>query len=140
MIVEDQLDRGTPRISGIEKSEEFDQLAASVAVSDKGVDLAGEQINPGQQAERAVAFVFMVARKAGVDARLGWQIGRRRCDGLDSRLLVAGDNRYRLCPPLSLDRGFLQDLDYHDRRTGPPPSSVRTRRRGFQDSSAPCAA
>ena len=50
MIVEDQLDRGAPRISGIEKSEEFYELAAAVAVSDESVDLAGEQINPGQQA------------------------------------------------------------------------------------------
>jgi len=27
------------------------KLAAAVAISDKRVDLAGEQINPGQQAE-----------------------------------------------------------------------------------------
>ena len=28
MIIEDQLDRGAPRVSGIEKSEEVDELAA----------------------------------------------------------------------------------------------------------------
>ena len=44
MIVEDQLDRGGRRISGIEKLEEFDELSA--AIFDKGVNLAGEQINP----------------------------------------------------------------------------------------------
>jgi hypothetical protein len=44
-----------------------------VAIFDKDVDIAGEQINPSQQAERAVAFVFMVARNGGVDARLGRQ-------------------------------------------------------------------
>src|SRR5258708_40356450 len=53
MIVEDQLDRGAGRIGGIEKLEEFDELSAAVAISDEGMDLAGEQINPGQQAERA---------------------------------------------------------------------------------------
>ena len=31
MIVEDQLDRGAGRIGGIEKLEEFDELAAAVA-------------------------------------------------------------------------------------------------------------
>ena len=39
MIVEDQLDRGAGRIGGVEKLEEFDELAAAVAVSDEGMDL-----------------------------------------------------------------------------------------------------
>ena len=42
MIVEDQLDRRAGRIGGIEKLEEFDELAAAMAVSDKRVDLPGE--------------------------------------------------------------------------------------------------
>src|SRR5579862_6366549 len=88
MVVEDQLDRGTGRISGVEKLKEFDELPTAVAVSDQGMDLTGEQIDPGQQAERAVAFVLMIACKGGVNARRRRQIRRRRCDGLDSRLLV----------------------------------------------------
>lgn len=96
MIIEDQLDRSVRRIGGINKPKELDELSTAVAIFDKGVDLAGEQINPSQQAERAMAFVFMVTRKGGVDARLGRQIRRRRCDGLDSRLLVTGDDRHRL--------------------------------------------
>jgi hypothetical protein len=50
MIVEDQLDRGTGRIGRIEQLEELDELSAAVAVSDQGMHLAGEQIDPGQQA------------------------------------------------------------------------------------------
>src|SRR5438046_8183638 len=42
MIVEDQLDRGAGRIGGIEQLEEFDELAAAVAVPDERVDLSGE--------------------------------------------------------------------------------------------------
>ena len=61
MVVQDQLDRCTGRVSGIKKLEEFNELAAAVAVFDQGVDLAGEQIDPGQQAERARARVLMVA-------------------------------------------------------------------------------
>src|ERR1700716_2360890 len=114
MIVEDQLDRGAGRIGGIEKFEEFDELAAAVTVSDERVDLSSEQINPGQQAERAIAFVLMIPREGGMDAWHRWQIRRRRRDGLDSRLLVVGDNRHRLLRLVRLVRlggGFFQDLD-----------------------------
>src|SRR6266852_2655710 len=61
VVVQDHLDRRSGRVSGIEKLEEFDELAAAVAVFDQGVDLAGEQIDPGQQAERAVALVLVIA-------------------------------------------------------------------------------
>src|SRR5215207_11241943 len=48
MIVEDQLDRGISRIGCIEQFEELDELSAAVAVSDQGMHLAGEQIDPCQ--------------------------------------------------------------------------------------------
>ena len=56
VVVHDHLDRRAGWVSGIEKLEEFDELAAAVAVLDQGVDLAGEQIDSGQQAKRAVAL------------------------------------------------------------------------------------
>src|SRR4249919_323719 len=96
MIGEDQLDRSAGRMGGIEKLEEFDELAAAVAISDERVDLAGEQINPGQQAERAMTFVLMIAREGRMNVWHGWQIRRRRSDDLDARLLVVGDDRCRL--------------------------------------------
>src|SRR5215216_5219852 len=69
MIVENQLDRGAGRIGGIEQLEEFDELSAAVAVSDQGMDPAGEQIDPGAQAECAMAFVLMIAREGRMQAR-----------------------------------------------------------------------
>src|SRR3979490_3483952 len=69
VVVQDQLNRRTGRVSGIKKLEEFDKLAATMAVFDQGVDLAGEQIDPGQQAERAMALVLMIARECRVGAR-----------------------------------------------------------------------
>jgi len=49
---------------------------AAVAVSDKGMQtLPGEQIDAGQQVERAMAFVLMIAREGRMDARLGAQSG-----------------------------------------------------------------
>jgi hypothetical protein len=110
MIVEDQLDRGTRRISRIEKLEELDELSAAVAVSDQGMDLAGEQINPGQQAERAVTLVLMITREGRMDIGFRRQIRRRRCDGLNSRFFVVGDDRHRLVWFLRLGGGLFQDL------------------------------
>ena len=52
MIVEDQFNCGTRRVSGIEKLEEFDELAAAVALPDERVDLAGEQIGRASCRER----------------------------------------------------------------------------------------
>src|SRR5258708_29095044 len=77
MIVEDQPDRGAGRVGGVEKLEEFDELAAAVAVSDEAMDLSGEQIDPGQQAERAVALILIVARACRVRPRHSPHI--RRC-------------------------------------------------------------
>ena len=74
MIVEDQADRRMCRIGGIEKLEKVDELSAAVAVFDQGMDLAGDQIDPGQQADRAVALVFIIAREGRVHARLGRQV------------------------------------------------------------------
>ena len=88
MIVEDQLDRGVARIGGIDQLEEFDEFAAAVAILDKGVNLAGEQIDAGQQADRAVTFVFMIAGEGRVSARLGRQVRRGRRNRLDTWLLV----------------------------------------------------
>src|SRR5260370_17285281 len=111
MIIEDQLDRGAGRIGGIEKLEEFDELAAAVAVFDECVDFPREQINPGQQAERAMALVLIIARKARMRT-WHWRQIRCRCrDRLDTRLLVVGDDRYRLRRLLRLAGGFFQDLD-----------------------------
>jgi hypothetical protein len=54
MIVEDQLDSGVGRISGVEKLEEFDELAAAVAVADECMDLAIEQVDPSQQSDASI--------------------------------------------------------------------------------------
>src|SRR6516165_8370104 len=86
MIVENQLDGGTGGIGSIKKLEEFDELSAAVAVSDQGMNPAGKQINAGQQAQRAKPLILMIPREGRVDAGLGRQIGRCRCDRLDSWL------------------------------------------------------
>ncbi len=58
IVVKDQPDRGASRVGGIEQLEEFDELSAAVTVFDQGMNLAGEQIDPGQQAQRALALIL----------------------------------------------------------------------------------
>ena len=77
MIVEDQLDRCMGRIDGVEKLKEFDKLAAAVAVLDEGMNLAGQQIDAGQQADGGMAFVLVVARENCMPAGLGRQVRGR---------------------------------------------------------------
>ena len=47
MIVEDQMDCRLGRVGGIEDFEEFDELAAAVAILHQGVNLAGQQVDTG---------------------------------------------------------------------------------------------
>src|SRR6195256_218998 len=110
MIIEDELDRGAGRISGVEMLEEFDELSAAVAVSDERMDLPGKQVDSGQQAKRAMTFVLVIPREGRLDAGLGRHIGCRRCDGLDSRFFVVGDDRHRLAWFVGFGSPF-QDLD-----------------------------
>ena len=72
MIVKDEMDRGVGRIRFVEKLEERHELAAAMAVLDHGMNLAGHKVDAGQQGDRAVALVFMVAGKGGTNARIGW--------------------------------------------------------------------
>ena len=62
-----------------------------MAIFDSGMNLAGEQVDPRQQAQRPETLVFMVARDAGMLARDRRQVRRRVGDRLDARLLVIGD-------------------------------------------------
>src|SRR5947207_13511553 len=100
MIVEDQLDRGRGRIGRIDKLEKLHELAAAMAVARQGMYLPADQIDPGEQADRAVALVFMVARKTRMPARFGWQVGGARCVRLNTRLPVIGDPRDLFIAPL----------------------------------------
>ena len=96
MIVEDQLDCRMGRIGGVEKLAKFDEFAAAVAVLDEGVNLAGEQVDAGQQTDRAMALILMIAREGRVLAGLGRQVRSRGRDRLDAGLLVIGDDRHRI--------------------------------------------
>src|SRR5260221_10128865 len=80
MIVEDQADRGVRRIGGVDQLEKVDELAAAVAVLDQGMDFAGDEIDPGQQTDRAVALVFKLAGEGRGHARLGRQVRGGRCN------------------------------------------------------------
>jgi len=52
----------------------------------------------------------MITRKGWVDAGFGRQIGRGRCNGLDTGFFVVGEDRHGLARCLALG-GLLQNLD-----------------------------
>jgi hypothetical protein len=90
VVVEDQLDGGIRGIGCVKFLEESNELAGPMAILDAGVHLAGEQIDPSEQAQRAVAFVFVIAREGGMRSRQRWQIGRGVADCLQTGFLVVG--------------------------------------------------
>ena len=98
MIVKDQLDRRVGWIGGVEKLEEFDEFAG-VAILDQSVNRAGEQVDAGQPADRAVALILMIAREDRVRAGLGRQIRGGGGDRLDAGFSVIGDDHRRRSPP-----------------------------------------
>ena len=140
MIVEDQVDRRVGWVGLIEELEELDELAAAVAILDQGVHLAGQQIDAGQQADRAVALVFMVACEGRMHAGFGGQIGRRRCDRLDTGRLVVGDDRHPVARlRLRQGRSLLEDFDLAINAQHFGHLFPQTRDRGTPGSTAPCA-
>ena len=75
VIVEDQLDCGIRRIGGIKPLEEANELTRPMAILDASMHFACEQIDPGEQAQRAVALVFVVASEARVRPRMRRKVG-----------------------------------------------------------------
>jgi hypothetical protein len=80
--------------------------AAPVAVHDQGMDLTGEQVDPGEHADSAVALVLVIARESLMSAGLRWQVRGRGGDRLHARLLVVRDDRHDIARRL-----LLQQLD-----------------------------
>jgi hypothetical protein len=71
--------------AGISKLQEFNEFAAAMAILHQRVNLAGQQVDAGQQAK---ALIFMIAGKGGVRAGLRRQVRCRGGNRLDPWLLV----------------------------------------------------
>jgi hypothetical protein len=109
MIVEDQLDLRMGRVGSVEELEKFDEFAAAMAVPDEGVDLAGQEIDAGQQADRTMALVLVIACEGCVPARFGRKVRGRIGDRLDTGLLVIREDRDRIAWLLFGGRRVLFD-------------------------------
>ena len=64
-----------------------------MAILDAGMHLAGEQVDPGEQAQRAMALVFVVTREGRMRSGPRREVGCGVADRLDARLLVIRDDR-----------------------------------------------
>src|SRR5690242_5210119 len=51
MVVEDDLDRGIGRVGRVEELKKLNEFAAAVAFRDQGVEVPGQQIDPGHQGQ-----------------------------------------------------------------------------------------
>jgi hypothetical protein len=64
VIVQDQLDGGIRWIGCVEQLEEGDELPRAMALLDPRMHLASQQVDPGEQAQCAMALVFVVTCEA----------------------------------------------------------------------------
>src|SRR5438309_5810162 len=90
--------------------------------------VAGEQINAGQQTQRAMALVLMIASEGRVRPWLWRQVGGGAADCLDVRLLIMRNDRDIRCTGVAVaqHRDFGIDAELQ-------PSSPRTPRRAAPD-------
>ena len=83
-----------------------------MAVPDQGMNLAGEQIDTGQQTDCAIALVLVIAREGRMFAGLRRQVRGGRSESLNAGLLVIGDDRHRIAGLLVRSgRGLFNELD-----------------------------
>ena len=133
MIVEDQLDHRTARIGGVEELEEFNEFAAAVAILDEGVDLAADEIDAGQQADRAVALVLVVARDGRMSAGLRYgamesarrpplPTATRAFEDIQIQARLTNPSGQNIIPPIRGSRRQLADIKSESR-----PASNRNR-------------
>ena len=69
------FDGGVRWIRGVEFLEQTDELPRAMAIFDAGVNLAREQVDPGEQAQRAMALVFVITRPTRTRPGLRRQVG-----------------------------------------------------------------
>ena len=60
---------------GVEQLEEFDEFATAMTIPDQGMNLATDKIDTGQQADRAVAFIFKLPGEVGCRPGTGGRSG-----------------------------------------------------------------
>src|SRR5438309_5956437 len=91
MVVENDLDGGVGGVGGVEELEKLDEFATAVAFVDQGMDVTGEQIDPGHQGQGAVTLVLVIAHHGRAGAWQWRAIRRGRTDRLDAGFLVIRD-------------------------------------------------
>jgi hypothetical protein len=78
-----------------------------MSILDKRMDLAGHEINPGQEAQRAMALILVIAGEGCMNAGFWRQVRRRRADRLQAGFFIVRDDRHRVAWRV----GLLQNLD-----------------------------
>jgi hypothetical protein len=106
MVVENDLDRSVGRIGGVEELEKFNEFAAAVAFLDQGMNVTGEQVDPGHQGQGTVAFVLVIAHHGRIGAGKWRTIRRGRTDRLIPGLSSEGQLTDHLVASLTAHENF----------------------------------
>ena len=91
MVAQNDPDPGMRRIVGVQILEKGDEFLAPMPFLDPGDDLAGGEIQGGQDRGRSQSDIFVVPRHGRMLSGNGRPVGGRQPQGLDSLLLVQAD-------------------------------------------------
>ena len=78
-----------------------------MSILDKRMDLAGHEINPGQEAQRTMALILVITGEGRMNAGFRRQVRRRRTDRLHAGFFIIRDDSHRVAWHV----GLFQNLD-----------------------------
>ena len=91
MVVQNDPETGMRRIIGVQILEKGDEFLAQMPFLDPGDDMAGREIQGGQNPCRSQSDRLMIARDGGMLAGNRRPVGGRQSQRLNSRLFVQAD-------------------------------------------------
>ena len=85
-----------------------------MSILDKRMDLAGHEINPGQEAQRTMALILVITGEGRMNAEFRRQVRRRRTDRLHAGFFIIRDDSHRIRDDshrVAWHVGLFQNLD-----------------------------
>ena len=77
-----------------------------MSILDKRMDLAGHEINPGQEAQRTMALILVITGEGRMNAGFRRQVRRRRTDRLHAGFFIIRDDSHRVAWHVGLFQNF----------------------------------
>src|ERR1019366_2458768 len=87
-----------------------------MAILDKRMGLAGYEINPGQEAQRAMALILVITCEGRMNAGFRRQVRRRRADRLHAGFFIVRNDSHRVAWRVGLFQNRDLAVDAEDVR------------------------